>query len=289
MTQAISKQVRFKEGDGILHGFSTGLVKVKSKFRTAKGNVLTSKINFLLDNEFTEYMPVMVWVIDHPEGVFVIDTGENAKVNDEGYFDGEGAILRYINKKSFIFDVKPEDEVGPQLNRLGYSEKDINNVVLTHLHLDHFDGLSYFENTDIIINQLEWDKPSFALPSLYPEWFSPNTIELSDKKDDHFKKTSPLVNSGEIELVHTPGHTLGHCSVLIKTTDLDYLIAGDVTYNQYQLEKGINAGGHQSFKHAKSTYQSIYSYASKNKLLYLPSHDSQILERIQNNQYLKKA
>ncbi len=287
MTQTFSKPIKFKEGDGILHGFTTGMVKVKSKFRTAKGNVLTSKINFLLDNQWTEFMPIMVWVIEHPEGVFVIDTGENAQVNNQGYFKNEGAILNYFNTKSFIFDVKPEEEVGPQLKKLGYSENDIKSVVLTHLHLDHFDGLKYFENTKIIINQLEWDKPSFALPSLYPEWFVPNKVELKSTKDECFKNSLDLVKSGEIELIHTPGHTVGHCSVLIKTSEIHYLLAGDVTYNQYQLENNINAGGHQSFKLSQSTYQAIKYYASKNKLVYLPSHDNQVLERMQNNIYLK--
>jgi glyoxylase-like metal-dependent hydrolase (beta-lactamase superfamily II) len=289
MTKTFSKQIRFRDGDGILHGFSTGMVKVKSKFRTAQGNVLTSKINFLLDDEFTEYMPIMVWVIDHPEGVFVIDTGENAKVSEDGYFKDEGLLLRYINKKSFIFDVKSEEEVGPQLKRLGYTEKDIKSVILTHLHLDHFDGLSYFENTDIIVHQLEWDKPSFALPSLYPEWFSPKKVLLKDTNHHHFKKSVPLVNSREIELVHTPGHTVGHCSVMIKTSDMHYLIAGDVTYSQHQLENNIYAGGHQSFKLSQTSYQAIKRYASRNRMVYLPSHDYGVSERIENKLYLKEA
>jgi len=79
MKRTISKEIEFEEGTGFLHGFSTGTVKVKSKFRTAKGGQLLSKINFLIDKDWTEEMPILVWVIDHPEGVIVIDTGENAK------------------------------------------------------------------------------------------------------------------------------------------------------------------------------------------------------------------
>ncbi|WKN43441.1 N-acyl homoserine lactonase family protein [Tunicatimonas pelagia] len=286
MTHTLSKPIRFKEGDGALHGFTTGRVKVKSKFRTAQGNAFTSKINFLLDRQFTEYMPIMVWVLDHPEGVFVVDTGENAKVSNQGYFKKEGPLANYINTKSFIFDVEPEEEIGPQLKRLGYSESSIKSVVLTHLHLDHFDGLHYFETTDIVINQLEWEKPSFALPSLYPEWFSPSTVQLKEASDRHFKHSLPLVASGEIKLVHTPGHTVGHCSVLVKTADMHYLLAGDITYNQHQLQNNIYAGGHQSFRLSGSTYQAVREYASKNKLVYLPSHDNQALDRIQNDTYL---
>jgi len=287
MKRAFSKSIKFKEGDGFLHGFSTGKVKVKSRFQTAKGNTFTSKINFLLDKNWTEYMPIMVWVVDHPEGVFVVDTGENAKVSDEGYFKQEGPILNYINSKSFIFDVKSEEEVGPQIERLGYQKSDITNVILTHLHLDHFDGLSYFENTPILVNKLEWDKPSFALPSLYPKWFKPRVVHLKEAKNKFFKNSLPLVESGEIEMVHTPGHTIGHCSILIKSSEMDYLLAGDVSYNQHQLENDICAGGHQNFKHAQDTFNNIKKYATNNRLIYLPSHDNASLSRIAHDDYLK--
>jgi len=193
--------------------------------------------------------------------------------------------LRYINKKSWKFHVKHHDEVGPQLERLGYQEKDLKSVILTHLHIDHFDGLKYFENTNILVNKLEWEKPSSALPSLYPEWFSPYKLELKARKQSPFKNSLPIVKSGEIELVHTPGHTLGHCSVLVKTKEMHYLLAGDITYNQHQLLNNINAGGHQSFKHAENTYNSVKHYASKNKLIYLPSHDNLALNRLENDEF----
>lgn len=287
MKRTISQPIRFKEGDGYLHGFTTGTVKVKSKFRTAQGNVLFSKINFLMDKEWTEEMPIMVWVIDHPEGVFVVDTGENAQVNNPDYFKQEGPILNYINTKSFSFDVKPEDEIGPQLERLGYAKKDISKVILTHLHLDHFDGLSYFENTNILVHQLEWEKPSFALPSLYPEWFEPELIQLQNAKSKHFDLSTNITTSGEIQFIHTPGHTNGHCSVLVKTNEANYLIAGDVTYDQTQLVNDINAGGHQSFKKSFETFRKIKQYASTERCIYLPSHDTEVFQRIETNAFLE--
>ncbi len=287
MRKSVSQEVQFAEGSGAIHGFSTGMVSVKSKFKTAKGGQLLSKINFLLDKQWTAFMPIWVWVIDHPEGVFVVDTGENAKVNEEGYFKQEGAVLNYINTKSFRFDVRQEDEVGPQLKRLGYQQKDIRKVILTHLHLDHFDGLSYFDSTEIIVNKLEWEHPSFALPSLYPEWFEPQTVKLQEAEKAIFTKYHSLTESKEIALVHTPGHTKGHCSVLLKTNEMDYLFAGDVTYDQHQLKQGINAGGHQSFMLSKNTFVNIKRYARKNKLVYLPSHDKDSSIRIMKNEYLK--
>lgn len=284
MQKRISKEVQFKEGSGFIHGFTTGMVSVKTKFREAQGGTIISKLNFLLDPTFTEWMPIWVWVIDHPEGVFVIDTGENAKVNSPGYFKKEGMILNYINTKSFKFLIEKEEEVGPQLKALGYSLDDISKVILTHLHLDHFDGLSYFENTPVLVNKYEWEHPSSALPSLYPEWFAPTLLDLKDEKHLPFEKSISITQSGEIQMISTPGHTKGHCSVFIKTSELNYLFAGDTSYTQDQLIHERMAGANQDFRLAKKTLKDIKCLATKESLIYLPSHDSQALGRLEKNE-----
>lgn len=286
MKKTYSKPIKFAEGDGFLHGFSTGLVKVKVDYLTARGGQVRSKLHFLLDKQWSVFLPIMVWLIDHPEGLFLVDTGENARVTEKDYFKQEGFFLNYINTRSFQFDIHPEEEVGPQLHKLGYQPKDISNVILTHLHLDHFDGLSYFEHNEILVHDLEWEKPSFALPSLYPEWFEPRKIMLSPTDNEFFARSKSLVESGEIQLVHSPGHTLGHCSVLVKGADLDYLLAGDSTYDQSQLLSETHSAGHQHFKLATKTYTAIKRYASQHNLLYLPSHDREGLERLETNQVL---
>ena len=73
-----------------VHAVSTGLVKVKTKFRSSPYKGLPTMLSWLLDRKFTEWMPIWVWVIEHPEGVILIDTGENAPINDLNYFDGMG-------------------------------------------------------------------------------------------------------------------------------------------------------------------------------------------------------
>ncbi len=283
MKKQYSKKVQFSDGEGSIHGFTTGMVSVKTKFRKAQGGALFSKLNFLLDSQFTEFMPIWVWVIDHPEGVFVIDTGENVRVKEEGYFKQEGPILNFINTRSFTFRIEPEEEVGPQLQKLGYQQKDLKSVILTHLHLDHFDGLHYFDETDIFVNQYEWEHPSFALKSLYPKWFDPKMLELKNAPGLPFEGSISLTESKEILMVATPGHTKGHCSILLKTKGKDYFLAGDTTYDQRQLIQEEMAGGHQDFKAAKKTFKAIKTYAAGSSLVYLPSHDAAALERLEKD------
>lgn len=279
-THTLSLPVQFADGPGLLHGFTTGYVQVKAGFKTAKGGPLLSKVNFLLGRHFTDWMPIWVWVVQHPEGTFVIDTGENAQVSEPGYFRAEGRVVELINTRSFRFQVQPEQELGPQLTRLGYTQTDIRQVILTHLHLDHFDGLKHVQETEVALYRGEWEKPDFALPSLYPAGFAPRLLDLQDDPQQHFSGVHSLVASQEIQLVHTPGHTRGHCSVLVKTKAFDYLLAGDVSYDQAQLVSGTLAGGHQDFRLARQTFRRIQQYAQQHRLVYLPSHDPEALARM---------
>ena len=68
-----------------VHLVSTGAVSVKTKFCESTKTGILASFDFIFDKKFTEWMPIWVMVIEHPEGVFVIDTGEQAEVNDPGF------------------------------------------------------------------------------------------------------------------------------------------------------------------------------------------------------------
>jgi glyoxylase-like metal-dependent hydrolase (beta-lactamase superfamily II) len=80
--QNVTTTVKLHGKDVKVHGLSIGTVAVKKNFKTKNGIGPLSKINILLGHEYTEYLPIWVWVIEHPEGTIVIDTGENAESLD---------------------------------------------------------------------------------------------------------------------------------------------------------------------------------------------------------------
>jgi N-acyl homoserine lactone hydrolase len=261
----------------------TGTVAVKQKFRDARFKNLLSKADFLFDKYFTEQMPIWLWVIKHPEGIFIIDTGENSKVNEKDYFNKAHFLVKWINKTQFKFDVKLNQEIGNQLKVLGITNDKIKKVILTHLHIDHFDGLKDFEGVDIIVNKFEWDNPNFIIPSLFPKWFKP-TLVTTDKTIEQGFNSFPLTESKDLFLIHTPGHTLGHCSVLLKGTDISVIFAGDVVYNQEQIKNNSFAGVNQNFKIAKHTYGLLTNFMTRQPTIFLPSHDQNSEKRLMNSE-----
>ena len=268
-----------------VHAISTGEVSVKTKFRETRRKGIFAALSFLIDKAFTEWMPIWTWVIEHPEGIFIIDTGENSSVTEKDYFKSSGFFSNWLNTTQFKFKVKPEEELDQQLNTIGIQTADVKSVILTHLHLDHIDGLKYFPNIPVIVNQTEWEKPYGDLPKLYPNWFKPKTVALNNAFQD-FKKTVLLTNSGDLILVETPGHTHGHASVLLKTDQGFILFAGDVVYHQSQLLENKFSGANVDFKKAKATYSSLKKFAAKNKMVFLPSHDKDADKRLANMQAL---
>ncbi len=111
MKRSYTRAVTFNDGPGKIHAFTTGTVSVKKRFKTAKGGQLLSKLNFVLDSDFTEELPIWVWVIEHPEGVYVVDTGENSQVSEPDYFRQEGPILSWLNRTQFRFQVPRDEEI----------------------------------------------------------------------------------------------------------------------------------------------------------------------------------
>jgi N-acyl homoserine lactone hydrolase len=98
-----------------IHAIQTGTVAITQNWRRGKGYGSIRRLNTLLDRRWTEPLPIYAWVVEHPEGVIVVDTGETASASQPGYFPGWQPYFRFAVKEW----VRPEEEIGPQLRALG--------------------------------------------------------------------------------------------------------------------------------------------------------------------------
>ena len=94
------------------HAIQTGTVQVHEKQRAGSGRGLLRFANTLLDRTWTDPLPILAWVIEHPEGILVVDTGETSKASESGYFPRWHPYFHLGLREQ----VRPEDEIGAQLN-----------------------------------------------------------------------------------------------------------------------------------------------------------------------------
>ena len=271
-----------------VHAIRTGFVQVRKSQRESKGKGITCVTNTLFDPEWTEWLPIYAWAIEHEEGVIPVDTGETSRVHQRGYFPSWHPFYR----RATHFSVHPDEEIGTQLRALGISSRDIRQVVLTHLHTDHAGGLTDLTNASFWVAEQELKRASgFGgriqgyLPNRWPRWWQPSLIRFDGSAFGPFEKSMPLTKLGDVLIVPTPGHTPHHISVVVCGSPLLFL-AGDTSYDQQLLIAGKVDGVSPDENVAKTTLARIASLAKEQPLVYLPSHDPQSEERLLNRSVL---
>jgi N-acyl homoserine lactone hydrolase len=192
-----------------IHIIQTGTVAIKQVQRSQhpSGNPV---LNILLDPHWTEPLPIFAFVIEHPEGLIVVDTGETSRVAEPGYFPGWHPYFRFGVREW----VQPEEEIGPQMRAMGLDPNDVRWVLLTHLHTDHAGGLAHFPRAKHLLGRREYENDTGApgmlrgfLPNRWPDWFHPTLIDLQPKPLGPFPGSYQVTQAGDVHFVPTPGHT----------------------------------------------------------------------------------
>lgn len=270
-----------------VHAISTGTVAVTTRQQCGTGPGPLRPVLTMLDREFTDPLPIWVWAIEHPEGVIVVDTGETARTSEPGWFPRWHPYF----KLAVRFDVRPEQEIGPQLRALGIEPGDVRKVVLTHMHTDHSGGLAHFPDSEILVSETELGQASGMmgrlrgfLPHRWPAGFSPTTIERGGDPFGPFAESLALTEAGDVRVIPTPGHTHGHVSVVLDEGEQVLLFAGDTSYNEELLVADAVDGVCPDPDAARETMRRIRDLAADRPTVYLPTHDPDAGRRLEARQ-----
>jgi N-acyl homoserine lactone hydrolase len=274
-----------------IHAIETGKVKITQNWRTGRGQGIKRLANTLFDKEFTTWLPIYTWLIEHPEGLILVDTGIPADANKRIWFPPFMPLLQRVA----TFQMTAEQEVGPQLRRLGIAPEDVRRVVLTHLHQDHDGGLHHFPHAEFIVSAAEWEAGSGFkgrmngyLNQRWSKWFQPTVVNLDEPFFGPFSGQHQLTDAGDIHLVPTPGHSAGHMSVILEEGDLSILFAGDASYTEDLLLAGRIDGVAVDPAAQQDSHRRIVAYAEQTPTVYLPSHDPDAAERLRTRRIIER-
>lgn len=272
-----------------IHAIQTGTVMVKTAQVEGVGHGNRRLLNTLIDRKWTQSYPIYAFAIEHPEGVIVVDTGETALAAQPGYFPWWHPYYRFGLRMS----VEPEDEIGPQLATIGIRESDVRWLVLTHLHTDHAGGLQHLPKAEILVSRSELIRaggrrgPMLGYMNLkFPSWFDPAGIEIPNKPLGPFPQSLQLTTAGDVSLVSLPGHTPGQIGVIVREEGQNVLLAGDASYSQPLLLRGVVDGVAPDERSYKLTQERIREYAATTPTVYLVAHDPETSSRLADRQVI---
>jgi glyoxylase-like metal-dependent hydrolase (beta-lactamase superfamily II) len=260
-------------GDIRITALKTGLVKVKrSHFESFLGKRLS-----LLDRRWTEWLPVFCYLVEHPEKTILVDTGVHPEMQSRTFYQ-DGTMNGWLSSRIVRFQLNGFPTLPELLKGLDLSVDAIDELVITHLHLDHVGRLDLFSNKPTWINRAEKSHPFGVMDKTIPEQMN---WKFSDW-DDQIKgfDSMPFSDDGRLHLISTPGHSDGHQSLLILGNEVHVLIAGDCSYTESQLINEEVPGISLKRELATETLRNIKHYAVQNPLIYLSSHDPEVEVRI---------
>ncbi|MEM7220441.1 MAG: MBL fold metallo-hydrolase [Pseudomonadota bacterium] len=271
--------VSFETKSGIkVHVVQTGWISVKEHFRELSGPAMLRVPSIVLDSDWTEWMPIQFYVIEHPDGIAVFDTGETAKVHEPGYFNCRpGNEWFYRNQLKFA--VNSEDELGPQLKLLGLDAKNVRWAILSHLHSDHMGGMYHLKNAQFYISANDWLGHQGDMRCQIPIWVEPTLVDYRHGEFGAFAESQTIDEQGTLRVVPTPGHTEGHQSLISFDRDTYYFFAGDVVFDLERLNnRKAVAGIAENISAAKASIKRVTTQLEEFDTILAPAHDRGVRE-----------
>ena len=196
------------------------------------------------------WLPVSVYLIEHPKGLILVDTGWHRDMSPEGVYD-KAAQIKSLGSR-VLYNVNQGqiplgEAVDEQLATMGIKPADLDYVLLTHLDCDHANGLRAVKDAKhIIVAQEELDcarKNGFIrYKKKWWEGVDLQTIEWNGTEGP-VQKSFDLFGDSSIKMINIPGHCDGLCAVKITRKDGRYvLLFSDGGYATKSWKEMITSG-----------------------------------------------
>jgi glyoxylase-like metal-dependent hydrolase (beta-lactamase superfamily II) len=196
-------------------------------------------------------IPIQAFLVEHPgAGLVLIDAGlhPSVAVKPRENF-GRVTLLAFRDLQMDAGQALPA-----QLRERGLDPSAVRAVVMTHLHVDHASGISEFPGATFLVSRAEWDAAGDQGPThgyvkrQFDHAFDYRLLDFEGASREGagsartgatasdvvsfsgFARSFDVFGDGSLRVVYTPGHTLGHMSVVMRTARGEVLVAGDAMY-----------------------------------------------------------
>jgi glyoxylase-like metal-dependent hydrolase (beta-lactamase superfamily II) len=225
-------------------------------------------------------IPVPAFILEHPgAGTILIDTGFHGSVAVDPK-PNMGAILGRL----FNATMGPDEGLPDQIRARGLDPNGVKTVVMTHLHVDHASGVAQFPDATFIVTAREWKAATEEkgitggyVRRQFDHAFDWRTIDFDGEEVNSFAsfgRTLDLFGDGSVRLAYTPGHTLGHMSVVLRTKEGEFLVVADAAYTMRTIrESAMPFGAHDEHEFKRSLREVQRFIEQRPDAVISPGHD----------------
>ena len=232
------------------------------------------------------------YLIEHPKGRILVDTGWHRDMSPNGVYDKQaqikslGSYFLYRINQGKIEEGAAIDE---QLSAMGIKPSDLDYVLLTHLDCDHANGLRAVKDAkSILVARDEYTfsrkKTPTNLIRYQKRWWDGVDMTLFDWNDTEgpFGKSYDLFGDGSVKMVNIPGHCDGLCAVKVRNADGKYvLLFSDGGYAEKSWKELITSGiAEDKVQQRKSLEWIRQQSLLEDCIASLANHDTEVLPHV---------
>lgn len=190
------------------------------------------------------FLPCFCYLIEHPKGLILVDTGIGRVFSPEGVYDA-AAVKELLGVPFSAYlrpSVAPGQSILEQITARGLQPEDLDILLLTHLDADHVGGLHEVRGAKRIL--LPEDEYFWSCRMAYkirqPQdlwidmpierfWYRGSALGTNRWAYDLFGDESVMC-------INLPGHTDGLCAVMIRNGKRFVILASDAAICRENLE-----------------------------------------------------
>jgi glyoxylase-like metal-dependent hydrolase (beta-lactamase superfamily II) len=227
------------------------------------------------DKDIIIEMPIPVFLITHPEGNVLFDTGPHPDVFKDAYARWGGL------SKAFQPIGDENSGILAQLERINFQPDDIRYVVNSHLHFDHAGGNQFFPVATFLVSKKEFDfakRPDNEGKGYYKDdWDHPlNYQELEGGFD--------IYGDGSLVVIPMPGHTPGHQILIIRQKGQQTIIlSGDSVPLQENYNNLVVSRNNYDNEQAIESVKKLYAVVESEQAFLVHGHDSEQWWELKNH------
>ena len=234
-----------------IHVLHTGEVRVSPYLPFGGDNCnLLKASGMTTPKEEWIWLPVSVYLIEHPKGLILVDTGWHRDMSPEGVYDKKAQVKSLGSRVLYNVNqgqIPLGEAVDEQLATMDIKPSDLDYVLLTHLDCDHANGLRAVKDAKHILvaaEELECARKNGFIRYKKKWWegVDMQTIEWNGTEGPA-GKSFDLFGDGSIKMINIPGHCDGLCAVKITREDGKYvLLFSDGGYATKSWKEMITSG-----------------------------------------------
>ncbi len=195
-------------------------------------------------------LPVFTYLIEHPKGLILVDTGLCREISPEGVYDARAAAAVLPTQLSALFHpfVPKGMAIHEQLAGMGIQPEDLDYVLLTHLDVDHVSGLRHIDKAKhIVLPEYEY---YWSCRTVY-RIRQPQDLWIQYPMERPFYRGSSLgpnhwvidlFGDESIQLVNVPGHTEGQAAIVIRNGGRFVLLTADAAFSPRNWQEMVVPG-----------------------------------------------